>query len=629
MSEPLAQRLLDAHRMVAGNDSRVPGETSAIAPDVLVVDPESASFLMSAFGRLGVTRAGLDALAVPAEALQVAIGAPSEQAVELVEWSRRHGLRCALPGSGTPFALATEGFAAPGRVIAGTGGAAAACGAFGALALDLSPIEAAVCLSGLPLLRTPDSILGITLTGVPSAGVGGVEIAAALLSLAGARRPGVVEFSGEGVRELPIADRVAATWLGTALTGAAVLFPSDAATAAWLESRGRGADWKGLERAAPDPSPAHAIALDALAPALIECAPQPLALDLAARAGHPVAAVVLGPRCTLEDLAEFVHALGGRAIAAGVQAAWVPAGRAQRDALDAVGLESVLRDAGVQIVEDGDPLPGEGAGAHLACGIAPSRLRDAPRRWWIAGPSALAASAIAGAVSAPEAPGVARALMHPPAPVLPRVDEVADEPVASVAHPQGPELHGTTQLTIAIVLGDQVAASEFLPWGARLERVRHDPHALAAHVLGRIDPEFAERARAARPTAVVAGHALGAGEVHPAAAPALRELGVRAVLAESFAPVFHRRLVEAGILPLRLPRAADRGAFSRGDCVELPALEESVAPGRGILARNLGRGVRVVLDHDLDPLAIAVVRHGGLLGLARVERGRWRRADAC
>jgi aconitate hydratase len=351
-------------------------------------------------------------------------------------------------------------------------------------------------------------------------------------------------------------------------------------------------------------------------------------IDLASRAGHPVAAVVLGPLATPEDLAEFAHALRERPVAATVRVEWRPAGRAQHEALVGAGLEPMLRAAGIVIVEPGAPLPSSGAGAHMAFGVDPSALHTPDRTWWIAGVSALAVSAITGKVTPPEVPGVARELLRSPSASLPRPTEVAQEVAAARVHVHE-EPQGTIPLTVACVLEDDVPGAEFLPWGARLEGLRHDPHALSRHVLGGVDPGFAERARALRPALIVGGHRLGAGPIHPAAAPALRELGVRAVFAVSFAPEFRRRVIEVGILPLLLPRAEERDGFACGDRVELPSLALSLEPGRALLARNLLRGGRVVLEHDLDPLAIAVVRVGGLLALGREERGRWTRADTC
>src|SRR5262249_4205169 len=151
--------------------------------------------------------------------------------------------------------LAIEGFAAPGRLIAGTGDATAGCGALASLGIEISDLEAAACLSGLPLLRAPAAPRSVALEGVPAAGVGGVEVAAALaVALSASRSPGVVELCGPGVSGLPLADRIAVAVLLRALAGAETLFPSDAVTAGWLEARGRGADWKALARPVEEPA---------------------------------------------------------------------------------------------------------------------------------------------------------------------------------------------------------------------------------------------------------------------------------------------------------------------------------------------------------------------------------------
>jgi aconitate hydratase len=94
---------------------------------------------------------------------------------------------------------------------------------------------------------------------------------------------------------------------------------------------------------------------------------------------------------------------------------------------------------------------------------------------------------------------------------------------------------------------------------------------------------------------------------------ALLALGVRAVLADSFAPAFRRALIHHGVLPLRFLVDSDRRSIRDGDELEMPGLPEALEPNKPLVARNLTQGAQYTFHHDLSPGDIAVVRAGGLI----------------
>jgi aconitate hydratase len=112
---------------------------------------------------------------------------------------------------------------------------------------------------------------------------------------------------------------------------------------------------------------------------------------------------------------------------------------------------------------------------------------------------------------------------------------------------------------------------------------------------------------------LVAGLGFGEGAEREQAALIPVALGIRVVLARSFDPGFRRQLVNAGVLPLRLRVEADYRTLAPGDELEVPALPESLQPGRPIEVRNLTRGIQHTLPHDLDARETVTVRAGGLL----------------
>jgi aconitate hydratase len=170
---------------------------------------------------------------------------------------------------------------------------------------------------------------------------------------------------------------------------------------------------------------------------------------------------------------------------------------------------------------------------------------------------------------------------------------------------------------VLAVLGDDVSSTQLLSPGARLEGLRGRLRALASQVLETLDPGFAARARACGGGILIAGERFARGEPRAPAAACLAELGVRAVLARSFAPGAARTLVHAGLLPMRCGDQAGGPVAGRGDEVELPALEKILAAAGTLVARNLTCGSHLHLRHDLSPRERLIVQAGGLLGFVR------------
>src|SRR3989304_4551601 len=110
---------------------------------------------------------------------------------------------------------------------------------------------------------------------------------------------------------------------------------------------------------------------------------------------------------------------------------------------------------------------------------------------------------------------------------------------------------------ILIVVGDDVSTGDLSPDGAMVMAFRSNIASMAEFVFQHHDRTFPQRAREWGGGFIVAGqkYAQGSGREHPAIAPLY--LGVRAVLAKSFARIHRRNLIAQAILPLRFADLAD------------------------------------------------------------------------
>jgi aconitate hydratase len=551
------------------------------------------------------------------------------------DWRRlalARGMLLPRPGHGAPETLHRERLAAPGR-LALCAGPLPACGAFGMLALSADVLEATAVLAGGDFALREPAGLGVALEGRLPAGVGGADVALAVLARlreAGAAAD-VVEFGGDGAAALPMAERVSAAWL-LAQGGLPSLFPADETTRVALAALGREPDWRRLEAVAGDGD--LRLDLGSLEPLLAPANPgvrggvDPAAVrPVRADAGTAVGRVVVGPAAMPEDLARLADCLRGRRVAEGVECVVVAGSRRLLDLAVAAGVAARLAEAGVRVVEGEPPAAALRAGAGAA-GTGTGLCFGVPFEWvaegrggWLAGGiETLAAAAASGTVLVPpgcaepaplEIAGALAAEPWLPAPAA------ADAP-APPARPRAAARPFRWRGEVLIELGDEVETATLLAPGARLDEARGRLRAMAGALLAGIEPGFAERARRQGGGWVVAGSGFLRGASRETAAACMAEAGVWGILARSYAPGAARALAHAGVVPFTVTGGRPR----RGDELEVAGLPEALRPGHPVAARDLTRGTHLGLAHELSAREVEVVRAGGLVAYAARSRPR-------
>ena len=157
-----------------------------------------------------------------------------------------------------------------------------------------------------------------------------------------------------------------------------------------------------------------------------------------------------------------------------------------------------------------------------------------------------------------------------------------------------------------------------MPAGAKLLPLRSNVPALAQYCYANIDPDFAARAQAAKGGFIVAGENYGQGSSREHAALAPLYLGIRGIIAKSFARIHRTNLINAGILPLLLAREDDYKNLTPGDRLLLPALRTRIAAGEEtLICKNLTTGQEISLTLALSPREREVLLAGGLLNYTK------------
>ena len=587
--------LLRPHR---GPSWPEPGTPIEWRPDHVLLDDADGTVASLAFEATGAARVACELVLIAPQ--REASGPDGLADLRFLQSFASHaGAHFARPGAGTPGALHRRRFAAPGRLLASGVSGASAAGALGMLVLPACALECAAAMAGEPLLLSRPRVVGVELSGVTDPGITGHDVLLALeRRLAGEGAGAVLEFHGIGLFSLSIPDRTAIAARAGALAGAlASLFPSDDRTRMWLRECGRDADWRRLD--GPEQGFDSEVTLD-------------LSAVRAERA--EASAVRVGAHAEDEDVHGLARALVRAPRAPGMSLEVVVPGRVSLQAWTAAGTLAALKEAGAVIFDRADPVAASTPSGAALLGGDPNDEATRERGVW-----SCAALLTDGTAAESMVNGGFAVAVPPPA-----WDDVLEPAGGEVErgrhHRQGPLPPVHDEAFRAVVLleaGDDAGAVRLLPWGPRAWAARADSEELASALFRPLDPDAPARARSLGTSVVVAGENLGGGRHAESVARATAALGVRAVIASSYAGGHDRLLALHGVLPLTWLERSDRREVRPGDELEIPPPPTGPVRGGRVSVRHMTRGFTFDVRCDLDIPLRELARSGGLLRAVR------------
>jgi aconitate hydratase len=446
----------------------------------------------------------------------------------------------------------------------------------------------------------------------------------------------VMEYVGDGIAGLSVPERATITNMGAELGATSSLFPSDEQTLAFLRAQQRESVWAPLE------ADAGAAYDDEITLDLAQLEPlvaRPHSPDNVAPArelrGTRLDQVAIGS-CTnssFQDLMTVAGILDGKRVHPNVSLVIAPGSRQVLEMLAENGALAKLIAAGARILEAscgpcigmGQAPPSGGVTLRSFNRNFPGRTGTGDAHTYLASAQVCAASAVTGEITDPRELGepvrvaqperflVDDSMILPPAPGGPEEVEIIRGPNIAPLPTRGP-LEDNIRGQVLLVTGDNVTTDDIMPAGARILPLRSNIPAISRYVFSRLDPGFASRAAQAGGGFVVGGANYGQGSSREHAALAPMALGVKAILARSFARIHHANLVNFGILPLKLPETI---SVAQGDDLEIRGVRTAIASGKPLAVTNLTRGQTFDVACELTPRQARILLAGGLLNYIR------------
>ena len=641
MGLTLAQKIIRDH-LVEGD--MTPGSEIALRIDQTLTQDATGTMAYLEFEAIGIprVRTELSVAYIDHNTLQSGFeNADDHRYIQSV--AKKFGLRFSRPGNGICHQVHLERFGKPGKTLIGSDSHTPTGGGIGMLAMGAGGLDVAVAMGGGAYYITMPKMIKVNLTGSLRPYVTAKDVSLELLRILSVKGGVgyIVEWGGEGVKTLTVPQRATITNMGTELGATTSIFPSDETTREFLRAQGREEDYTPLSS---DPDAVYDriidIDLSTLEP-LLACPHSPDNIKpVSALAGTKVDQVCIGS-CTnssLADLLRVASILRGKKIADSVSLSVSPGSKQVLSMLAECGALTDILASGARVLECA-------CGPCIGMGFSPNSggvsLRTFNRNFegrsgtkdaqvYLVSPELAAASALTGVMTDPRTLGDYEEITLPSeyriddsAILLPAsVEEAKDLEILRGPNikpfPETHPLEDSIAATVALKVGDNITTDHIMPAGAKILPYRSNIPYLSRFCFAVCDESFAERAKALGRSFVVGGANYGQGSSREHAALVPLYLGVRAVVAKSFARIHAANLVNAGILPLTFADPADYDKIDEGDSLRIDGLFAALEAGKATLV-NETKGVEIPLVASFTARQIAILKAGGLLPYTKGE----------
>jgi len=634
MGKNLVQKIIESH-LVSGQ--MIAGREIAIRIDQTLTQDSTGTMAYLQFEAMGVPRVRTkkSVAYIDHNTLQTGFeNADDHKYIQTV--AAKYGIYFSRPGNGICHQVHLERFGRPGWTLLGSDSHTPTAGGIGMLAIGAGGLDVAVAMAGGPYYLTMPKVCRVLLKGALRPWVSAKDIILELLRILTVKGGvgKVMEYAGDGVASLTVPERATIANMGAELGATTSIFPSDEMTRAFMRAQGREDEWIELKADADaEYDEEIVIDLNSLVP-LVAKPHSPDNVDTVENVGPiKVDQVAIGS-CTNSsylDLMRVAQILKGKTIAPNVSLVISPGSKQVFTMLAKNGALADLIDAGARILESAcGPCIGMGqAPATNAVSVRTfnrnfyGRSGTMSAKVYLASPEVAAATALTGVLTDPRTLQDYPEIKMPESflindnSIIPPTPEGADVEVVRGPNikpfPVNKDLPAAVSGKVLLKMEDNVTTDHIMPSNAKLLPYRSNIPYLSDYCLVPIDPDFPKRAKEAGGGFLVAGHNYGQGSSREHAALVPLYLGIKGVLAKSFARIHMANLVNSGILPLTFVDERDYDDISQGDQLEIEDAPSQIQDGDIIRLKNLTTGKEIHARLSLSPRLKEVILAGGML----------------
>ena len=638
MGKTIAQKIIAAH-LISGD--MTPGSEVALKIDQTLTQDATGTMAYLEFETMGIPRVKTEFSIAYVDHNTLQCGFENGDDHRYLQTvAAKHGVYFSRPGNGICHQVHLERFGKPGKTLIGSDSHTPTGGGIGMLAFGAGGMDVAVAMGGGAYYITMPKMFKVNLTGKLNPYVTAKDVSLELLRILSVKGGvgAIVEWGGEGIKTLSVPERGTITNMGTELGATTSIFPSDEITHQFLIAQGRGADFVALES---DPDAVYDriidIDLSALKP-MIACPHSPdNVVEVASLQNVKVDQVCIGS-CTnssLYDLLKVAAMLKGKTIDPSVSLSVSPGSRQVLTMLSDCGALSDILASGARVLECA-------CGPCIGMGFSPNSggvsLRTFNRNFlgrsgtkdgqvYLVSPETAVASALTGFVTDPTTIAEPLSIQMPDQFLVNDSAVLAPVPAEEAENAQvlrGPNIKEfpkskpfAEELTAQLVLkvGDNITTDHIMPAGAKILPYRSNIPFLSKFCFEVCDPTFSERAKAAGDGIIVGGSNYGQGSSREHAALVPMYLGIRGVIAKSFARIHIANLINSGILPMTFENPDDYEKLEQDAKLAISGIAEGMKTGK--LTVTADNGFTFNVNCDLTTRQQAILLAGGLLNYTK------------
>ncbi|MFZ5596747.1 MAG: aconitate hydratase [Bacillota bacterium] len=636
----ITQKIISAH-LVEGE--MIPGKAISIKIDQTLTQDATGTMAYLEFEAIGIpsVKTELSVSYIDHNTLQVGYENADDHKF-LQSAAAKFGVHFSRMGNGICHQVHLERFGVPGKTLLGSDSHTPTCGGLGMLAIGAGGLDVATAMAGYPFYLNMPRVVNIRLTGKPAPWITAKDIILEVLrrlSVKGGVGK-VMEYTGEGIAYLTVPERATITNMGAELGATSSVFPSDDVTRRFLEAQSRGESFTELQ---PDPDAAYdevvEIDLGALEPLIALPHMPDNVVKISEVAGKKVDQVFIGS-CTnssYTDLMKVAAILKGKTVHPEVSLVIAPGSRQVLRTLASNGALADMVEAGARILECacgpcvgvGQSPPSGGVSLRTSNRNFEGRSGTADAGIYLVSCESAAAAALTGKITDPRELGAPVEIAVPEKYVvdnkmiIPPPDNRENRTLAMGPNikpfPKSIPLSDTLKGEVLLKVGDNITTDHIMPAGAKILALRSNIPAISMHAFERVDPSFAQRAQAAGGGIVVGGSNYGQGSSREHAVLAPLYLGIKAVIAKSFARIHMQNLVNFGLLPLVFANEEDYDNIEAGDNLVIENLMDTL-PSNTVKVNNTAKGRSYAVKHSLSERQVEIIKAGGLLNYVRGDK---------